>query len=108
MREFTKSFLRFSWAMTVLGVRQTGRLMQGKKGRPAVALNEVSHTAESHLGRGLRPFYRAGEELQSGLVDAAADLASGKWSDPADGLSKGLRQSWEALDRSWSTLRKKD
>jgi hypothetical protein len=69
VREFTKSMLRFSWAMSLFGARQAAGLLSPSEGG-AEAFDTVAKAAEKELGGGLRPLYQAGERIQSGVVDA--------------------------------------
>jgi len=105
VRELAKSMLRYSWAVTVLGAREATNVLTGGRDSSIRTLDALSHTAEDQMNETVSGFYRAGEHLQHGMVEALADLASGSWSDPAGTINRGLRQGWEALDRSWSSLR---
>lgn len=101
MRALAKSMIRFSWALSMLGARQTARLFLEPWDRPAPALDAVAGAAESQLGAEMRSFYRAGDEIQTGMVDTIADLVSGSSAAPADPMGASLRQTWAAIDRSW-------
>lgn len=105
MRDLAKSILRYSWAVSVLSAREATHLLTGGRASSIETLDALSHTAEDRMDETVSGFFRAGEHLQDGMVDAMADLASGGWSDPAGALNKSLRQGWETLDRSWSSLR---
>jgi len=103
MRDLTKSMVRFSWAMTMLGVRQATMLVRDR--RDNTLLDAVSHAAETQMSGVVRTLYRTGDHLQSAAVDTAAEIASGSWTNPASALSKGLRGTWEALDHSRTATR---
>ncbi len=106
MRDLTKSMFRFSWAMSMLGIRQAKHILVPGEGwdKSASAFDALSHAAEGQMGEAVRNVYRAGDELQGGVVNAVTDLASGEWSKPGEALSEAMKRGWEAVDRSWSTL----
>lgn len=106
MRDLTKSLFRFSWAMSMLGVRQMSYLLKPGEGwdRSASTFDALSHAAEGQMGESVRSLYRAGDELQAGMVNAAGDLATGEWSKSGAALGEAMKRGWEAVDRSWPTL----
>lgn len=73
MREFTKSMFSYAWAMSLFGVQQTLSVLtpRGQQDHPATrAFNNVAGAARDELGSSLGATYRAGDNLQRGLVDA--------------------------------------
>ncbi|MEM6456907.1 MAG: hypothetical protein AAF772_17580 [Acidobacteriota bacterium] len=102
MRNATKSFVRFSFAMTALGARQMVRLFERDRGldHAANSFDAVTHAAESQLDDTARGLYKAGDHLQSGMVDAVAALVS-RAPDPRDAMSR-MR---EAVERSVDATR---
>lgn len=70
VRELTKSALSFSWALSLLGVKQAINL-----GRPGQQggdlLSPVTQAAVGQLDESLKNIYRSGENLQSRMVDMA-------------------------------------
>ena len=100
LRDLTKSLIRLPWAMAAFGVSRAADLLTPKSGlrTAAEAMDGVSHAAERSLGGIADDLYRAGDHLQSGVVDAAWDLASGSWTRPDESVKK----AWRTLDRSWS------
>lgn len=83
MRDLARSMMRCSWALTVLGTRQTlGAAGGNRDGSRAGALDAVTYAAEEQLDEMSRSVYRTGERLQGGLFDLVADLtaAGGAWS----------------------------
>ncbi len=76
MRELTRSMLRFSWAMPMLGLDQMVKLVKPGEGqRPLEAATEtfdaLAEEAERHMGPQLRKLYEQGDQLQRRVVDAA-------------------------------------
>jgi hypothetical protein len=93
MREFTKSIVRYTWAMSLFGVQQAFNLVtpQGQcQDHPATnAFNSVAGAARQELGNTLASTYRAGDNLQRGLVDATFSVFTLGIFNRGDGL-KGL------------------
>lgn len=100
MRDITKSMLSFSWAMSMYGVRQMCDLMtpQGWD-RAAASLDAVTRTTGEQLGNVTGRLFRAGDDLQRGMVDAMFSMF-----DPGSGPTEAVRQGTDALRRSASAL----
>jgi hypothetical protein len=77
MRELTKSFLSFSWAMSLLGVKQaTGLLSPGRSND----CEAVAQAAANQLSPTLQGLFRAGDSIQRGMVNAMFGfLEPGSW-----------------------------
>jgi len=56
----------------------------------------VAGAAAKEMDEAFRTYYRAGDRLQSGLVDTASRLFSGRWSEPGELMN----ETWESLDRT--------
>jgi hypothetical protein len=73
MRDFTKSMLNYSWAMSVFGARQLVGLLgaTGSGGAKNVtdSFQRVTNVALETLDDSTRAVYRAGESLQNAAVD---------------------------------------
>lgn len=74
MRELTKSFFSFSWALSLFGVRQAGNLLDprswtGRDGAPK-ELEEVTDATVRQFGDVLRQTFEAGDRIQGEMVDA--------------------------------------
>lgn len=74
MQELTRSLIRFSWAMPLLGLSQmTGLFAPGSR-RPVVetaeTLEALSRTAYSQMEPGLQDLYNRGDRLQRRVTDA--------------------------------------
>ena len=110
MREFTKSILSFSWAMSLFGVQQTANLMSPEKA--AKAFNSVTQATEGEFGDALKATFNAGDRLQRRALDQTLGLFMGetfspnKWMRTVSGV---MQQSAQALTRGaqgvTSTLR---
>lgn len=99
MRELTKSMMSFSWAMSLLGAQQMARLMMPQTwGQGAPDLDTVTRSTEGQLGSVTQSMFRAGDNLQRGMVDMMFGMfnlgnsASSVWqmgSDAARQASRG-------------------
>jgi len=74
MREFTKSAVRFSWAMSLFGLKQMTNIFAPPPSpggtHPATdAFNKVTDCTEEQFGNVLDSTFKAGDNLQRGLVD---------------------------------------
>jgi haloalkane dehalogenase len=67
MRNLTKTMFRFSWSMSLFGLQQFANLLI--PGRAARAFDNASRSMAGELGEPLRTAFRAGDALQSGMVD---------------------------------------
>jgi len=79
MREIVKSITRFSWVMSLFGIRQLTNMVPGPS-QPndsvASALDSVTDAAKRELGDPLRGVFETGDKLQSGMVDAVFNTLS--------------------------------
>src|SRR5713226_4538864 len=80
MRELLSSILRFSWAMSLFGVRQMARALTPGNGSLAGGFDTVAAAAATEMDGSVRALYEAGAQFQSGVVNG---LSSG--SPPAPG-----------------------
>lgn len=90
MTDMIQSMIRFSWAMSLFGARQTLEVMSAvgtaRSPRQATgAFDAVSVAAEEQLGDTLREAYRTGDRWQRDLIDAVFGVV-----DPAVDVSRGL------------------
>ena len=73
MRDFFKSALRFSWAMSLFGVQQLENLVadssQGQN-RTATAFDTIAQATEEQLSGVVKNAFKTGDQLQSEMVDA--------------------------------------
>ena len=67
IRDLTKSMLSFSWAMSLFGTKQLVNILMPEKA--TASFNAVTQTTEAQLGDVLKGVFRAGDQLQKGMVD---------------------------------------
>jgi haloalkane dehalogenase len=83
MRELTKTALRFSWSFSLFGVQQLANVFTPS--RAARAFDSAARTMEQELSDALRAAFRAGDSLQSGLVDLTLGPFTGGRTDQGSG-----------------------
>ena len=74
MRELAKSMLGLSWAMSVFSAQQMGKLIapsQEALDAAVAEVDEVSRFVQSRLSEAMIHQFRAGDEWQRRLIDAA-------------------------------------
>lgn len=81
MREFTKSFFSFSWAMSLFGAGQLAKIVvppsQGQQAHPATAaFNAVAEAASNQLGDSIGATFKVGDNMQRGTVDMLFNVLS--------------------------------
>lgn len=67
MREFTKSMTSYTWAMSMFGLQQMINVFRPE--RATDSFNNVTKAAEEEFDNALKATFRAGDNLQKGLVD---------------------------------------
>lgn len=108
MRELTKTFNRFSWALSLFGAQQALNFLQRPlpgPDHPATAgLGSVARAAQEQLGGVLQQTFEAGDQVQRSAVDLAFSLVTLEALDPNRLVTLGsdlVRRSTGAL---WSLL----
>lgn len=76
IRDLTKSLLSFSWGMSLFGVQQAANLLTPQSpGQPThtttAAFSAVTQTTAEQLGDALKGVFKAGDQLQKGMVGLA-------------------------------------
>lgn len=107
IRDLTKSMLSFSWAMSLFGVEQLANTLTPQSpGQPthktAAALQAVTQAAEAQLGGALRGAFKAGDQMQRGLVDIMFSFVTLEALNPSQMMrmtSDMMRQTTEAMGR---------
>lgn len=81
MRELTRSMIRFSWAMPLLGMNQMANLVPGVSRRPLDSTTEtfdaLSEVAVDQMGPTLRDLYEQGDRVGRWMVDAMFGVFDG-------------------------------
>jgi hypothetical protein len=67
IRDLTKSMISFSWGMSLFGGKQLVNLLTPEKA--TAAFNAVTRATEEQLGDVLKGAFKAGDQLQRGMVD---------------------------------------
>ena len=116
MREFTKSMMSYGWAMSLFGVQQMVNILtpQGQQQQhPATeAFNEVADATREQMGDVLKSTYRAGDNVQRGMVDVMFSVmtlgmfdrnggsraASNVGQQSAEAMRQGFRAMGQAAD----------
>jgi flagellar hook-basal body complex protein FliE len=98
MREITKTFFSFSWAMSLFGIQQTTNLMSPE--RASKAFHSVTEATEEQFSDVLKTAFNAGDKLQRNAVDLTLGMVTGEALNPNKWIrmaSDAARQSAEAV-----------
>lgn len=97
MREFTKSMTSYTWAMSLFGLQQMINVFRPAKATQS--FNKVTKATEDEFGDALKATFRAGDNLQRGLVDVTFGVLTLGMFDRggAQATSDVARQTGEAL-----------
>lgn len=116
MREFTKSMMSYTWAMSMFGVQQMVNLFsqqQGQQHPVTQAFNNVTGCTEEEMGDIVKATFRTGDNLQRGLVDmmfgiftlgafnqrgGGSRTTSNLGQQSADAFREGMRATGQAAD----------
>ena len=76
IRDLTKSLLSFSWGMSLFSLQQAANLLTPQSpSQPThtatAAFNTITQRTQEELGDALKGVFRAGDQLQKGMVDMA-------------------------------------
>lgn len=82
IRDFTKSALSFSWALSLIGLKQAGNLLRPNQ-RGGDLFAPMTQVAVNQLDDSMRGIYRSGDNLQARTVDLMfAALNPMNWVNP--------------------------
>lgn len=100
MREFTKSMTSYTWAMSLFGLQQMINVFRPAKATDS--FNHVTKATEDQFGDALKATFRAGDNLQKGLVDITFGVLTLGMFDRggARATTDVARQTGEALRQS--------
>jgi len=85
MRELSKSMLSFSWALSLLGMKQAMNLLRPSTGSQGAAnvLDPITQTVVGQLDESMKGIFRSGDNMQSKAVDMMASMLNpGDWMSP--------------------------
>jgi hypothetical protein len=90
VRDFTKSAISLSWALSLLGLRQTLNLLRPGQQRVSDSLSSVTQATIGQLDGSVQGIYRIGDNLQARVVDIAfASFNPINWVNPAQWAATG-------------------
>jgi hypothetical protein len=103
MRDLAKSFMSFSWAMTLFGLDQLRHLVadddSGKRQqRIGGDLDAVTSAAKDRLSDRNASMFDAGQNLQSDMVDLTFDIFRGEKLKPRKILDRAADIAEESAD----------
>jgi len=106
MRDLTKSFASFSWALTLFGLDQLRHLVADddsgeRRERISGDLDAVTNAAKGRLSERNASMFDAGQTLQSDMVDLTFDIFRGEELKPR----KILDRAADFVEESADTLR---
>jgi hypothetical protein len=90
MREFAKSALSFSWALSLLGINSAANMLKPDGQKSSNGFAPVTEVAVGQLNESMRGIYQYGDNIQTRLVDTVFS-----WMNPA---------SWANM-ASWNFMR---
>jgi hypothetical protein len=101
MRELTKSMLSFSWALPLFGMKQMMDMAAPRDpsrpfGRVTDSFEAVTRTAQDQLGGAWNSAFRAGDQLQRGMVDLMFSFLSPEAWNP----NRMMRMSSDVMQSS--------
>ena len=106
MRDLTKSFMSFSWAMTLFGLDQVRHLVADddsgeRSDRISQDLDAVTTAAKDRLSERNASMFDAGNTLQNDMVDLTFDIFRGEELKPR----KMIDRAADFVEESADTLR---
>src|SRR5215471_11572194 len=109
IRDLTKSMLSFSWAMSLFGVEQLANTLipqtpSQPNHRATTAFNTVTQVTEEQLSGMFKGVFRAGDQLQRGMVDLMFGMLSLETFNPSQMMrmtSDMMRQTTGAFGQSF-------
>jgi hypothetical protein len=109
IRDLTKSMLSFSWAISLFGAEQLTNLVipqtpSQPNHRATTAFNAVTQATEEQLSSVFKGVFRAGDQLQRGMVDLMVGMLSLEAFNPSQMMrmtSDMMRQTTEAVGQGF-------
>jgi hypothetical protein len=107
MREFAKSILSFSWAMSLFGIKQLGNILTveepSQSTGKAAAFDSIIYATEAQFGDVTRGVFEAGDKMQRGMVDLMWSGLTLEALNPTEMIrmtTESMQQSAEAFMRA--------
>ena len=105
MRELTKSMLSFSWALPLFGMKQMMEITLPRDasrpfGRATDSFEAVTQAARGQLGSTWDSAFRAGDQLQRGMVDLMFSFFSLDALNP----NRMMQMTSDAMQRSMGAI----
>jgi hypothetical protein len=91
IRDLTKSAISFSWAISLLSVKQAANVVQPGPNGGGNLFAVMAQVAADQLDESMKGIYRTGDNLQSSLVDMAFG-----WMNPDKWMNPGKSMGWAA------------
>jgi len=103
MRELTKSMTSYAWAMSLFSLQQMVNVFS--PGKASGSFNNVTKATEEEFGDAVKASFRAGDNLQRGLVDVTFGVLTLGMFDSGDrsggtATCGGDRQARDAVGQS--------
>ncbi|PYP90382.1 MAG: hypothetical protein DMG65_11745 [Candidatus Angelobacter sp. Gp1-AA117] len=93
IRDLTKSTISFSWALSLLGIKQAANLFRPGQQRNGDSLGHVTQATVDQLDDSMRGIFRTGDNLQAQAVDLAfASLNPINWINPGNWMRSAFGQ----------------
>ena len=110
MRDLTKSMMSFSWALSLFGLRQMTCMLTPQSWNGASSsFDHVTRSTEDHLGSVTRSLFRAGDNLQRGMVDLMFNMLSlgraNSGRTGGDPIRRSVQWGADVMDRSAEAMR---
>jgi len=88
IRDFTKSAMSFSWAFSLLGIKQAVNMLRPGQQGSGDLLTPMTQMAVEQLDESMRGIYRSGDNLQVRAVDMAFSMMNpGNLMNPTQWMS---------------------
>ena len=106
MRDLAKSFISFSWAMSLFGLEQIGNLVSRDKtgndeDKAENAFKNVTEATEGAFSERAKSMFESGDKLQREMVDAVFDVFKVSTTEP----NKVMDKVADVMERSADAIR---
>ncbi len=106
MRDLAKSFMSFTWAMSLFGLEQMGNMMSRDKtengeDKAEDAFKNVTEATEGSFCERTKSMFESGDKLQREMVDAVFDVFKVSTTEP----NKVMDKMADVMERSADAIR---